>query len=182
MIITNVCLLLEALSIVICLHHLYGEKFRLDIDTICLLAVDIIMMQTIDYFGWSSAWSFFIYPMIFIYCGRKFGFKVKVLIINLLLCVVIVGGIQLIVAIPFYYLLKIQSFDNYKLLIVNLLAFLLVTLFPSKIIKNKKLSVHLDKEKVFLFSLITCIAIIAFCVFNYKKFKLIELLDSVQST
>ena len=34
MIITNVCLLLEALSIVICLHHLYGEKFRLDLSLI----------------------------------------------------------------------------------------------------------------------------------------------------
>ena len=72
MIITNVCLLLEALSIVICLHHLYGEKFRLDIATVCLLAVDMIMMQTIDYFGWSSVWSVLIYPVLAVYCLKKF--------------------------------------------------------------------------------------------------------------
>ena len=51
MIITNVCLLLEALSIVICLHHLYGEKFRLDIATVCYLSIDMISMAAVNYLG-----------------------------------------------------------------------------------------------------------------------------------
>ena len=88
MIITNVCLLLEALSIVICLHHLYGEKFRLDIATVCLLAVDMIMMQTIDYFGWSSVWSVLIYPVLAVYCLKKFKCKFMLLLINIVLCMV----------------------------------------------------------------------------------------------
>ena len=48
-ILTNVCLLLEALSVVICLHHLYGKKFRLDIATVGLLALNMILMQSIEY-------------------------------------------------------------------------------------------------------------------------------------
>ncbi len=37
--ITNVCLLLEMLSIVLCLHRLYGEKFRFDIVTVSFVCV-----------------------------------------------------------------------------------------------------------------------------------------------
>ena len=77
MIIRNCCLLLEALSIVLCLHHLYGERFKLDIRTVNLLAVDMIMMHMIDFYGLSGIISILIYPFIVIYCGLKFGFKIS---------------------------------------------------------------------------------------------------------
>lgn len=88
--ITNVCLLLEALSIVVCLHHLYGEKFRLDIATVSLLSIDMIMMQAIDYYGLPSTFSMLFYPIIVIYCGVKFGFKIQELIVNNILNVAII--------------------------------------------------------------------------------------------
>ena len=67
MIITNVCLLLEALSIVICLHHLYGEKFRLDIATVCYLSIDMISMAAVNYLGLSKVYTMIIYPFLILF-------------------------------------------------------------------------------------------------------------------
>lgn len=121
--IQRICLVLEALSIVICLHHLYGEKFKLDIETTSLLAIDMIMMQTIDYYGLPSVLSVLIYPIIALYCGKKFGFNFRAIIINNILYMVIISGIQIAVTIPYYFMSGIQSFDKKELLIVNVLAF-----------------------------------------------------------
>ena len=54
MIIGNISILLEALSIIMCLHYLYDKRFELDIATICLLSTDLILMQVIDYYELSS--------------------------------------------------------------------------------------------------------------------------------
>lgn len=174
MIIKNICLLLEALSVVICLHHLYGEKFQLDIETICLLAIDMIMMQAIDYFGLSGVWSVLIFPIIAVYCAKKFGLHIKKIIINIVLCVVIIGIVQLIVSIPICYLLKAHFVSQYILLMMNCLAFLIVTFILDKC-KISRLSYMLSKEKLLIISLAICIAITAFFIVNYKKIKWLEL-------
>ena len=67
MIIGNISILLEALSIIMCLHYLHDKRFELDIATICLLSTDLILMQVIDYYELSSFFSLLMYPMIVIY-------------------------------------------------------------------------------------------------------------------
>ena len=74
--IQRICLVLEALSIVICLHYLYGEKFKLDIKTTSFLAINMIMMTAINYYHMPKALTMFIYPVIVIYCGVRFGFEI----------------------------------------------------------------------------------------------------------
>ena len=83
--IERIYVVLEAVSIVICLHYLYGERFKLDMATICLLAIDMIIMQSIDYYGWTSILSLIIYPIFVIYCGIKFGFRILKIIVNMVL-------------------------------------------------------------------------------------------------
>lgn len=130
MIVTNVCLLLEALSIVICLHHLYGEKFRLDIATVSLLAIDMILMQAIDYLGLPGMVSILIYPVIAIYCGIEFGFKLKPIIINIVLCVIIVGGMQLLIFSPICYLLDWHNIVHINSLVICLIVYSFFTPSP----------------------------------------------------
>ena len=77
MIIQNVCLLLEALSMVFCLYYLYGEKFKLDIVTISYLSIHMIIMATINYYEISNTYTMIIYPIIIVYCGVRFGFQAK---------------------------------------------------------------------------------------------------------
>lgn len=171
----RICLVLEALSIVICLHHLYGQKFKFDIVTLSFLAIDMVMMQTIDFYQLPSILSVFIYPIIGLYCGIKFGFRLREIIINNILYLVIIGGIQLVVAMCYGRLLNILFFTNIDLVIVNFVAFLVV-FFVLKKVKINKLSIYLqDKERILIISLVLCVVLAVSSVINYKMFKVAEL-------
>ncbi len=171
----RICLVLEALSIAICLHHLYGQKFRFDIETISFLAVDMIMMQTIDYYQLPSVLSIFIYPIIALYCGIKFGFKLREIIINNILYLVIIGGIQIIVSMCYGWIFNIYIFNETELLIFNFIAFLIVLLVIPRLKVNKLSNYLQDKERVLIISLIFCIILTASSVINYKVIKKAEL-------
>lgn len=178
--ITNICLLLEAFSIVICLHHLYGEKFRLDIVTVSFLAIDMIMMQAIDYYNLPRELSLLIYPIIAVYCGIKFGFKVKALIINNVLYLVIVGTIQLVVLLILGHILgKIQSFVDLELLIANCITFMII-LFVLSRCKLNELSKYLqDKDRILVIALVISILVLVFSLLTYKSINKVELNQSV---
>lgn len=179
MIITNVCLLLEALSIVICLHHLYGEKFKLDIATVCLLAVDMIMMQVINSLAFPSVLSTLIYPIIAIYCAKKFGFKIKVIGINIGLCIILVGLVQTLTTILFCYLFGVLRLSKIDFLYASCVTFLIVVFLFSKL-KLKKLSVFLqDKEKLLFCAILLCIVLLLAWLFSYKEVKLLEVQEAM---
>ena len=172
--ITNICLLLEALTVVFCLHYLYGEKVKLDIETTSFLAINMIIMATINYYKLPKVYTLIIYPVIIIYCGMRFGFKLKSLIINLMMCVIMIGGIQLIVSAIYGCFFGTLNFGKTELLVVNGIVILIVVFLIPKC-KVDKLAVYLqDKERIFAISLAICIAITILCIINYKKFEFVE--------
>lgn len=173
--IERICLLLEALSVVICLHHLYGEKFRLDIYTVILFSMDMIIMTTIDYYGLPKIYSLVIYLIIILYCGIKFGFNWKELIINNILYMVLVGGIQIIIIICYGWCFNMLSLNRIafwrKEAIVVSGGVLLVVWFLLPMLKVHKLSIYLqDKEKILIISLVFCIIFAFSCFVLYKVY------------
>lgn len=171
----RICLVLEALSIVVCLHRLYGQRFKFDIVTLCFLTLDMVMMQAIDYYKLPSILSMFIYPVIALYCGIEFGFKLREIIINNILYLVIVGGIQLLVAMCYGKIFNILFFSNMDLLIVNGAVFLIILIILPQF-KINKLSVYLqDKERILIISLVFCVFLATSSVVSYKIFKEAEL-------
>lgn len=181
MIITNVCLLLEALSIVICLHHLYGEKFRLDIATVSFLSIDMIIMTAINYFGLPKMYlvTMVVYPIIALYCGIRFGFKLKLIVSNVVLCVILVGGIQMLGMLSVYYFGRVQNFSDINLLLVNCMTFFIaVIILP--IIKVKRLSkFSQDNGKIVIAVLGVCLAWVLFLVISYKNLEALELRQAI---
>lgn len=179
MIITNVCLLLEALSIVICLHHLYGEKFRLDIATVCYLSIDMIIVIAVNFLGMAKEFTMVIYPILIIYCGLRFGLKIRALFINNILCMVLISGIQMLMAFLICHLLKIHVIDETQLLVVNLGVFLIVLLILPKC-KLEKMSLFLDNKERFLICIISiCLFMAMFLVYKYKQTELLEINQSI---
>lgn len=176
--ITNVCLLLEILSFTFCLHMLYGEKFKLDIATISLLSVCMIILAAMNYYDSPSIYSMIIYPIMFIYCGVRFEFKIKLILINLVFCVVIVGVIQIVTMLPFWFL-RITWLSNFRLLIAECFAFSIV-LFSLPKCKINKVMIYLqEKEKIQNIVLIICILLITFLLLSYKEFKIYEVIQTL---
>ncbi len=175
MIIKNVCLLLEALSIVFCLHYLYGEKFKLDIATVSFFAVDMIMMQAIDYLGISKVVSIAIYPIIAIYCGVKFGFKWKAIIVNIILSIILIGIIQLIVVFLFTHFWNTTLFGVLKLLLMNCVI-TLIALFLLLICDIRKLAHYAkDKGKMLMVTIGLCVVIVLRMLIDYKKLGVLDI-------
>ncbi len=167
--------LLEALSVLICLHHLYGQKFKLDIATTALLSVDMIIMTAINYYGLPRAYALIIYPIIMLYCGVKFGFNWREIIINNILYMIIVGGIQLLIIILYGRIFKLFSFDlltfRYMELLLMNVGILLVVIFVLPQFNINKLSVYLqNKERILFVSLGFCVFLIMSNFINYKIF------------
>ena len=104
----RICVVLEALSIAVCLHRLYGKKFRFDIATASLMTIEMIMMQAIDYFGWPKELSMLFYLVVAGYCVVEFGFDLKRLIINNILNAIIICILQ-ISALMLFYAFEIQQ-------------------------------------------------------------------------
>lgn len=179
MIVTNACLLLEVLTIVMCLHHLYGEEFRLDIVTVSFLSIDMIIMTVINYFGLPKTYTMVIYPIIVLYCGIRFGLHIKKMAINIILCVVLVGGVQLFVATPIGYLFDIHNVVNLNLLIMMSLVFIIIT-FAVPLVRLEKLSLYLqNKDRVLFLSMAICLLIILFWLIGYKKGEWMELDNTI---
>lgn len=169
----RICLLLEALSIIICLHCLYGEKFRLNIVNTSYLVLHMIIMTAMNYYEVNKVYSFIIYPLIAIYCGVRFGFKWKAIITNYILHMAIIGGIQLIIAIGYSWIFNMLSidmlkFENSELLIINAGVLIIIRgILPR--LKFYKLSVYLqDKERILVIFLFFCLALVLYSFTNYK--------------
>lgn len=177
--VTNICLLLEALSIIYCLHCLYGEKFKLDIATTSFLAIDMIIMTIINYYELSKVYTMIIYPIIVIYCGVRFGFKLKEMITNVIICIVIVSSIQMIAVAPLYYILNVHFVSDYRLLIVNCCAAFIVFFILPKCRIDRLTNYFRNKDKILSVSLIICLVIVIFLFLNYKGFKLYELNQTI---
>ncbi|NBJ93784.1 sensor histidine kinase [Parablautia muri] len=167
--ITNICLLLEVLTIVFCVHALYGEKFRLDISTVSFLATYMIILTMVNYYELPQQYTLIMYPIMFIYCGIRFEFKIACILINMVLCIIIVGSIQMVVSIPFLHILGLNWFENYRLLFINCFAFVLVTFLLPKCKISRIMNFLHSKEKIENVILIICIVLIAFLLFRYKE-------------
>lgn len=177
--ITNICLLLEALSIALCLHYLYDEKFKLDIKTLSYLSIYMIIMTTINYYSLPKTYTMIIYPVIFLYCGMRFGFKMRELIINTVLYMVIVSGNQLIATWLCYFVSGVRSFSDLGLVIVNGIAFLIVLLVLPKC-KLNKISTYLqDEGRIYIISLCISIIVAGYCVTQYKRIDSTGLFQSI---
>ena len=121
--ITNVCLLLEVMTIVFCIHAIYGEKFRLDIATVSFLAIYMVILTVVNYCELPQQYTLIMYPIMFVYCGIKFSFDIRTILLNMVLCIITVGGIQMVVALPFLYILSTSWFVDVQLLIADVCLF-----------------------------------------------------------
>lgn len=174
MIIKNVCLLLEALSIVICLHYLYGEKFRLDIVTVSYLSIHMIVMTAINYLGLPKTYTMIMHLFFIVYCGIRFGFKWKKMLANMVLCVILVGGLQIIISFTFSFIFNTTAFADMKLLLVNCITTIVVVIILPRC-NIKRLTYYFKgKDEILLMTICTCVVMVLFTLINYKSFKLVE--------
>lgn len=97
--------LFEILSVLLCISLLYGEKFRLDKLSISLILLDIICYTLLEVYNLNDSLTVIMYPIIAIFCGLKYGWKWKPILVNNILYIFIVGILQVLYLMIYYFLL-----------------------------------------------------------------------------
>lgn len=168
--------LLEALSMIFCLHYFYGEKMNFDKTIIAYLLIDIPIIVMMNELHLQSKWSLIMLPLIILYSGIKFGFQLKKLIINNILQIIFVSGLQALIMMIYSTITNNQKLQPLDVLIVNAVVFLIV-LVGLKRCRLENLSEILQKnEGIIIAVLILIILLAALSILNYKWTPKIEIL------
>ncbi len=151
----------EVLAILLCIHNLYGKKFRLDIKNIIAIGADIIFLQLIDEGKIASEMSMFAYLIVICYCIVEFGVNKRELIVNNILCITMMSILQAAswtLLDAFHLIHESDSGSGIINLMVNSLV-LLIVLFVVPHIGLHKFSVFMQ-QKVVLLRIILVIAML----------------------
>lgn len=167
--VVSLSLLFEILSIILCLHYLYGEKFYFEITTISFIVFDVVLMQSINYLNIKQNLSLIMPFLAMLYCGFRFGFNIRKILINCLLYILILGMLQATAIICVHLLFDISGNGELVTLLINIFV-LLVSVFILKRCKLNKLSNALQsKEKI----VVIVVAVVILCCFlfilNFKQ-------------
>ncbi|MBQ2800215.1 MAG: GHKL domain-containing protein [Lachnospiraceae bacterium] len=126
--------LLEVLSALLCIHTLYGKRFRLNIKNIIVVALDLILIQLIAEGKLPQILSIMMCVLVSGYCIAEFGLNKCELIINTILYIVIITVLQVLSYELLIHInvVRISNAGNgFNNLWINLLVFLIVWIvFP----------------------------------------------------
>ena len=163
--IERIGMLMEILSVLLCIYALYGKKFSLNIKNIIVIAIDVLFLQLISEGKLASEVSILIYIVIFVYCIIEFGTSKSQLIVNNILYIVILGIMQVGIWIMLNLLHIISSSNSgngINSLMVNTLILLIVAIiFPH--IGLHKFSIFMQQKAVLLRTLL----VVAFLFIGY---------------
>lgn len=162
--------LFEILSVLLCLSLLYGEKFHLDKLTISLILFDVTFYTLLEVYHLSNSLTVIVYPMIVVFCGLKYGWKWKPILVNNILYIFIIGILQVFYLMICYSLLDKCLNENVILTIASGAMFLIFYLLRKKkwhVISDmiQKWNPFMNMGFIVLFSFIV-LAIILYKVYN----------------
>lgn len=69
----HLSLVIEILSIIVCIHCIYGEKVKLDPLTVVSFLGILIWLEIVNYYDLNRACTCISYILFGIYCKKKFG-------------------------------------------------------------------------------------------------------------
>ncbi len=164
----HVVLVLEILSIVGCLHCLYGERFRLEIKTMTLIMLYMLLMETANYFMIHEL-ALGVYVLVFLYSKVRFKCDVRKAFVNIILYIIILSAMQFVCVIIASIVMK--DIEEIRNLMVNALVLLLsIIILPrckldklSNWIKQKDIVLNVSLGVIFT---IICIMLIQNMVYK----------------
>lgn len=175
--VVSLYLLFEILSIVLCLHYLYGESFRLDKITVSFLIIELTWMHLVYYLPIDNSFSMFIYPIIAIYCGIRFKSRIKEIVINEVLFLLIISLLQVTIIWTLNIFFNIHIIGEKESLLINIIMFLFILIVLRKC-KLSRLSLALQSnDKLIMLVLSVLVVGIAVFLINYRNDKGLGIVD-----
>ncbi len=168
--ITLLYIALEAIAVLLLLHALYGKKMQWDKYSVAFILFDCGLMSVIRWCGLNQNLSFIIYVVLVVYCILEFKSNIKQVIVNMVLLVVIMMGMQLIALLLFGFIGNtINGHEDILLTTINFLILLIVVkLYYKRNLYSISLSFQ-QKGKVNGLIFILESTLLLFLLYQYKN-------------
>ena len=163
--------LFEILSIIFCIHYLYGEKPKFDVLTVGVVIVEVAWMQVIYCLNLPSEWSFITYLLTALYCGLKFGFNIKDIFINNMLYALILSSIQATMIVLLYFLLNTSRVNAIENIFINVVIFIIVISALKRCNLQKLSNILKNNDKLIMISVALIVITIVLFLITYKTTK-----------
>jgi len=155
--VVSLYLLFEILSVIFCLHYLYGEKVRFDVISIALVLIDLCWMNMLYWMKWEHELSVFIYLVIMLYSGIRFGFDIRKIFINNILCILLITVLQATISVGLHFTLNIQSMEGIELLVINFMLCIIMILGIKRCNLHKVATLLQMSDKLIIASIVTIV-------------------------
>ena len=169
LVIVALACLFEILAVLTCIHYLYGKDLSIDLLTCGYIVLEVFWMCIAAVFHLNQSWSLLMHLVTVIYCGIKYGFHIKPILINNILCVGILMLMQASLIIVFSTWLETERTNVLDNFFINFIM-LLITVFGLRNCKLKKLSDILQNSDKLILQALIIVGICVGCfLMIYKK-------------
>lgn len=160
----------EIISVIICIHNLYGRKNIISIYTLSFISLEIIYMYLVNEEVLFKETMLIMYLFFIIYSMLQFGDSIVNSVYNCMLTMLIVSVTQMIMYIPASLLIyKFIKNENFMALFINI-AVLIFVFFSQKSKLYKILhNIIVDKEKRGMVCILVNGLILAYYLYKFKK-------------
>lgn len=169
-------LVFEILAVLLCLHGLYGQKFKWNIYTILFMGIELASYQIEYTYGyWIKYWEIGIYILLLLYSKVQFKEPWKYSLINYILCIVLTAVLQVICYLPFVFWHQGQASVINQL--VNTLLFGVVLILYKLKIWNRISTYMRQRGKIVNAFLVVTVLIIIVSMYHFEVYKELQELD-----
>lgn len=170
-------LIFEILAVLLCLHGLYGEKFKWNIYTISFIGIEFVAYQAEEAFGHNIILKAIFYILIFTYSIIQFRKPFKISVLNYVLCMVISAVLQMICYFPVMVWYDVLS-GKINFVVNILLICIVFILYQVKILQ--KISEYMQqKGKIVGAFLIFSVVFILGTMFKLNIYQRLEIMDYI---
>lgn len=161
--------LLEIISLAICISSIYGVKIKADIKTVVWIAIEVTFMGMLDREVITTKSYFVIYVLYILYVYIKFKKPLKTAIFTAILSMIFTGLIQMIIALPVYYIGDYcKASENIMVLVINTGVLMAVVLISRTEFLYGVYKFLARKELILNITFILVMFIYGYCMYRIK--------------
>lgn len=172
----KIYLLLEILTVIICFNGIHSKKIRFDMNTVTFITLEIMFTEMVINGIISDKVYFIVYLLFFAYGYIEFNENIKVTVFSLLMSIIIVGYIQIFIAIPFYQLPVLGNLNEDILVLgINGVSLIVVLGIEKVKIFGKIYSFCKSKDWVLNFCMIVAVCVMVYCMYLIKDSLILQI-------
>ena len=161
--------LLEIISLAICISSIYGVKIKTDIKTVVWIAIEVTFMGMLDREVITTKSYFVIYVLYILYVYIKFKKPLKTAIFTAILSMILTGLIQMIIALPVYYIGDYcKASENIMVLVINTGVLMAIVLISRTEFLYGVYKFLARKELILNITFILVMFIYGYCMYRIK--------------